>query len=67
MRSKLSFQTSSVGDQNPTERFVINSAGISTFFNDVTIDRRGVTPASMSDLTISKHINLWRGAVHIFI
>ena len=46
MPGKLSFQTSSAGNQNPTERFAINSAGISTFFNDVTIDARAATPVS---------------------
>ena len=46
MPGKLSFQTSSAGDQNPTERLAINSAGISTFFNDVTIDARGADPVS---------------------
>ena len=34
MPGKLSFQTSSAGNQNPTERFTINSAGISTFFEN---------------------------------
>ncbi len=46
MPGKLSFQTSSAGDQNPTERLSINSAGISTFFNDVTIDCRAATPVN---------------------
>ena len=46
MPGKLSFQTSSAGNQNPTERLAINSAGISTFFNDVTIDARAASPVS---------------------
>ena len=37
MPGKLSFQTSSAGNQNPTERLSINSAGISTFYNDLTL------------------------------
>ena len=46
MPGKLSFQTSSAGNQNPTERLAINSAGISTFFNDVTIDCRAADPVN---------------------
>ena len=46
MPGKLSFQTSSPGTQNPTERLTINSAGISTFFNDVTIDARAASAVS---------------------
>ena len=50
MPGKLSFQTSSAGNQNPTERLSINSAGISTFYNDLTIDTTAL--ATTADLTI---------------
>ena len=50
MPGKLSFQTSSAGNQNPTERFSINSAGISTFFENVTIDARGSSNTVSSNL-----------------
>ena len=64
MPGKLSFQTSSAGDQNPTERFAINSAGISTFFENVTIDTRG------SSNTVSSNLYLRAGesgAAQIFM
>ena len=46
MPGKLSFQTSSAGNQNPTERLAINSAGVSTFFGDLTIDCRATDSVS---------------------
>ena len=50
MPGRLVFKTTADGAASTTERLRINSTGISTFFNDVTIDTTAL--ASSADLTI---------------